>query len=232
MVCPLKLINSLKWVQHLDIRYLVWQHGPLIEWWRWQFCVIVTVPANATVPCINGDVRLVGGVSSYEGRVEICYNIQWGTVCDDYFANTAARVVCRQLGYPSIGELDIDRLLCVSCYPHCYWVHVCIFAFNSIQRRKPGSLVPASHVPSFHCLWYEKKKGRTWYGFACDISRIIAEVMMQSHYQVIRTYSYTALLVLKLPKCVTTSERLWASLKQQKRWLWLLNVLFCYEARK
>ena len=62
---------------------------------------------NARVPCTNGTVRLVGGFNSYEGRVEICYNNQWGTVCDDSFTNIDAKVVCRQLGYPVIGETDV-----------------------------------------------------------------------------------------------------------------------------
>ena len=59
---------------------------------------------NVTKPCTNGDVRLAGGLSSNQGRVEICYNNQWGTVCDNSFNNIDASVVCRQLGFPAIGE--------------------------------------------------------------------------------------------------------------------------------
>ena len=44
-------------------------------------------------------VRLVGGNSSYEGRLQVFHKNIWGTVCDDGFTDAAATVVCRSLGF-------------------------------------------------------------------------------------------------------------------------------------
>lgn len=48
----------------------------------------------------NLNVRLVGGRSDNEGRVEVFYNNTWGTICDDYWDQREAQVICRMLGKP------------------------------------------------------------------------------------------------------------------------------------
>lgn len=53
---------------------------------------------------MNGQLRLIGGSAASEGRVEVCVDQQWGTVCDNGFSNTDAGVVCGQLGFSRFGK--------------------------------------------------------------------------------------------------------------------------------
>ena len=61
--------------------------------------------------CTHGDVQLVGGNTTNEGRVEVCVGQTWGTVCDDSFYSSDARVVCRQLGY-DVNQYGTCELQC------------------------------------------------------------------------------------------------------------------------
>ena len=58
-------------------------------------------PDTPFANCTDGDVRLIkqGEVTASEGRVEVCINNAWGTVCNTLFGKTDAKVVCGQLGF-------------------------------------------------------------------------------------------------------------------------------------
>ena len=72
-------------------------------------------------------VRLADGSGAFEGRVEIFYPVEqeWGTVCDDLWGDSDARVVCSQLGYEGgmampeahfgegTGSIWLDSVECV-----------------------------------------------------------------------------------------------------------------------
>ena len=66
---------------------------------------------NPTECSTEGAVRLVDGIIDNEGRVEVCVNGVWGTVCDQGWDKTDAHVVCQQLGHPELGKLPQNIIL-------------------------------------------------------------------------------------------------------------------------
>jgi len=66
---------------------------------RFVLLLLLTVGVAQSVT-----VRLVGGTDLRAGRLEVHYNGVWGTVCNDYFSNAAAQVVCHMLGYGHTGR--------------------------------------------------------------------------------------------------------------------------------
>ena len=69
---------------------------------------------NATVSssCNDGDLQLVGGITINQGRLEVCMNGAWGSVCDsdDIFTTDEAIVACRQLGLLQVEGLSLAKL--------------------------------------------------------------------------------------------------------------------------
>lgn len=72
------------------------------------------LPPTSPPTTPRGDVQLVGGITAYDGILQVWFDGEWGTVCDDWpFSDEAAEVVCQQLAGTSFESWTSDS---GSCY--------------------------------------------------------------------------------------------------------------------
>ena len=89
--------------------------------------------------CSDWDLRLVGGANNTEGRLEVCFDQTWGTVCDDFWGNVDAGVVCYQLGFARGGLFSLT----VSKFSNDYICHI-----GRCNCEEPGFLWPGNWTNS------------------------------------------------------------------------------------
>ena len=67
------------------------------------FLYILVVGTIQPVSCMTGDIRLINGTAANEGRLEVCMNKVWGTVCGISWGTADSKVACKQLGHQQLG---------------------------------------------------------------------------------------------------------------------------------
>jgi deleted-in-malignant-brain-tumors protein 1 len=73
-----------------------------------MFCNRILSAVNPTTSdCDDGDIRLIGGSTALEGRVEVCFSKVWGAICDSSFGPEEASVTCAQLGFQRAGKCSL-----------------------------------------------------------------------------------------------------------------------------
>ena len=126
----------------------------------------------------DGDLRLAGGTQQNEGRVEVYYRGQWGTICDDGWSMANGVVACKQLGYdgavkvsynaaygPGTGQIWLDELNCLgsetsflstTCQHNPWGVNDCTHNEDASvvcirkQNTKPDSLPIRLSCPQYN----------------------------------------------------------------------------------
>lgn len=109
----------------------------------------MVVDRSLFIDCSQGSLRLVGGSNSLSGRVEVCINNTWGTVCDDGWGQTDAVVVCRQLNYSDAGTFLVQNQVGHSII---LMMMVNLFVFVSLFRCFFEGAIPLLSVNRFNDL--------------------------------------------------------------------------------
>lgn len=137
----------------------------------WKLSKSTVTRSSSGTGSSNTNVRLVGGTSPNNGRVEVFYSGVWGTVCDDSWDYRDAGVICVMLGYPrenavayssayfgaGTGQIWLDDLSCtgtetdIADCPYITWgYHNCGHGEDAGVACSGTKEIKWDEVPALH----------------------------------------------------------------------------------
>ena len=81
-------------------------------------CIVCQIANGDPQFCTTGEIVLRGGRDRSEGRVDVCINDRWGTVCAFHvtWGEQEMDVVCQQLGFSTLqGNNGLSCTQCFTC---------------------------------------------------------------------------------------------------------------------
>ena len=105
-------------------------------------------------PCIDGSIRIIpsNARSVIKGRVEVCFNGIWGTICSLNWDDQDASVACKQLGYSAEGSTQILKCICNAFFTCCEQFTLTIGALSIGSYHDHVSNV---HIIDISCTGFE-----------------------------------------------------------------------------
>lgn len=125
-------------------------------------------------------MRLVNGTSNQAGRLEVCTNGIWGSVCGTGFDVTDAYVVCKELGLGVSGNNMISMVAFIITTSYFSFVKEPIVYTNSYFGDGDGAIV----YSNFACRGYEGSVlecAKQEYGsFTCSRNNVVGIICQES----------------------------------------------------
>ena len=121
--------------------------------------------------CTHGNIKLVNGSTPHEGKVEICINGEWGTVCDYSWDRRDAQVVCRQLGYVPTCKLvfiSIYIILTVDIIGASFYTSS-QFGDGDLQQLIWNVQCSGSEISLLSCSYQQDPSSSCYYGHTAGV---------------------------------------------------------------
>ena len=110
-----------------------------------------------TATCSDGDLKLVGGASETEGRLEVCFNKRWGTIDGDGWTQTDTQVACKQLGHSTSGKTTFNIFLqaVFSFHAEVFYSKETRFSTQSLPVHMTSVVCNSSSKALIDCDYHE-----------------------------------------------------------------------------